>query len=171
MPFAIANNKTPIVSVGSVKLAVAQPNTTQRASLYGVEVSCQNGFSADPQLDIYVFNNPLAAKAFIESLGASLSEEQESFRLGTFLDWDETTPGRYIVTAQRAAFPENRCALEPLSIPGCSYSGDPNPFVTDTEGNKYPRADSGYLTIVAVFNTPANITDDYAFIRTKTIHG
>lgn len=171
MPFAISNIKTSVTAVGNVKLAVAQPTTTQRASLYGVEVSCQSGFSADPELDIYVFNNPLAAKDFIESYGQTLAEDQGSLKLGAYAYYDETTPGRYVITAQRAEFPAVPLKLAPLGIPGCAYMHDPNPFYTDTEKDVYPRVDSGFLTIVAVFNAAANLPDDYVFIRTRMIHG
>lgn len=170
MAFTITNIATKVTEAGGVKFAVAQPCTTQRASLYGVEATCQNGFASDPALDIYVFTNPLAAVAKIESLtGQTLDQEESEINLGNYPNYNEATPGHYLVTAQRAEYSANHLPDAPLGILGCEYGHDPNPFVTDTEVNPYPRLNSGFLTIVLIFNNPAVVTDEKVFVRTRVV--
>ena len=90
MAFTITNIATKVTEAGGVKFAVAQPCTTQRASLYGVEATCQNGFASDPALDIYVFTNPLAAVAKIESLtGQTLDHKTHTRKRVSVPDWQE----------------------------------------------------------------------------------
>lgn len=167
MAFTITNIATKVTEVGGVKIAIAQPDTTQRASLYGVEVSCQNGIASDPAMDVYVFNNPRAAVAKIEKLtGQTMTAEM---KVGNVPNYDETMPGRYLITAQRAEYKETHLPDAPLGIRGCEYQHDPLPFVTDTEIDPYPRVRSGFLTIVVVFNDPSAIQDEKVFIRTRVV--
>lgn len=168
-------------SASSSLFGIAQIKTTQYATLYGIEVSCQNGFSDDPLADIYVFNNPGAAKAFVESIAAEApaasEEESEASEETTddYFDWDSsmlqegsadydsTIPGMYIVTYGRPTFNTAFKNVPVLGISGCSYCDHPKPFFTNTEKGFAKR--QAYLTVVVVFNNADNITDKSILIR------
>lgn len=167
MPFITPTVYAGLVTAGSVKFAVAQPNTTQFALLYSVEVSCQNGFSADPEADIFVFSNPKAAEAFVKTLKSDFSWDSP---LRTIEDtaYNSNQPGRYLITAQRAAFPANYIAKTPIGIPGCAWAKNPQPFTTNTSANPYSGA--SYLTIVIVFRSPDAVSDSNINVRANIMY-
>ena len=145
----------------SVKFAIAHLGTTRSALLYGVEVSCQNGFEANPNADIYVFNNPKAAKAFVHDLNSDFDWAAHGFRTGCS-DMDTEIPGHYIVTYGRASYDSNFKKM-PLGITGCRYSDHPKPFTTNTDLG-FGKGKT-YLTVVVVFNQGDQVTDNNAIIR------
>ena len=145
----------------SIKFAIAHIGTTRSALLYGVEVSCQNGFEANPEADFYVFSNPKAAKMFVHELNADFDWEGHGYQIGG-APMDSTIPGHYIVTYGRATYDTNFKKM-PLGITGCRYSDHPKPFATNTEiGFGKNRT---YLTVVVVFNQGTQVTDEHAVIR------
>ena len=167
-------------SGSSALFGIAQIKTTQYATLYGIEVSCQNGFTSDPSANIYVFNNPAAAKAFVETIAVEApvsSEETESSEETTanYFDWDsstlqdgsaeydETIPGMYLVTYGHPVFDTHFDKVQVLGISGCAYCDHPKPFFTNTERGFAKR--QAYLTVVVVFNEADNITDNSVLIR------
>lgn len=142
----------------SSAVAVAQVNTTQQALLYGVEVTCKNGFRTgqtvnDPSLDIIVFTNPQAAKQYVEELGATWDDD---LRLSSEENFNDSYPQTYILTAQRAKCPEDY-VTGPIGISGSNYAEEPIPFVVNLENEYVNRS---YLTIVAVFNDVTAITSN-----------
>lgn len=185
MPFTITTTYTGVHAANTVgegndqktpKFAVAQIKTTRSALLYGIEVSCQSGFDSDPEADIYVFNNPRAAKNFVDGISSTFdwkkgyctndarvtdSDSLKGYNLGTAV-FDDAIPGAYVVTYGRAPFDSNFTGM-PLSIAGCRYSDHPKPFSTKTEPG-YGR-DSTYLTVVVVFNQGDQVEDDNTLIR------
>ena len=173
MPFAISSVPTGIQDVGSYKIAVAQPRATQQALLYGVEISCQSGFSEDPEADIYVFNNPKAAEDFITTLTSTeYSFEENKLKADKELNFYKKFPGQHLVTAQRGKFNDGieDASLAVVGIAGSHYCTDAIPYVTDIDPYGYPTARESYLTVVIVINNDQAVSDTDILVKTILMH-
>lgn len=165
MAFLIKDNLADI-QTGTQKYVIVQPDTTQFTALYGVEVSVKNGFETDPDIDIYVFNNPNAAIAFVrDRVDTGLDDAKvDNLRIRYDKNFvlNNVTPCQYLITAEKAHWREGCLRDTPAGIPGCTYEHDPKPFKTRISPFGFDNIP--FLTIVAVFNS--DLTDDQAFVRT-----
>lgn len=137
-------------------IAIAEVNTTQQASLYSVEVSCKNGFSTNPDLDILVFSNPNAAKDYVESLKFEWDPE---LRLSPEECYHSEHSDAYVITARKVPELPDDYITGPIGITANRYSEEPLPFIINLADEYINRS---YLTIVAVFNEPSAVVEEHS---------
>ena len=172
MPITTPTIRAKLFTANDKIFAVAQPQVTTISLLYGVEVSAPSGFSANPNLDIHVFNNPKAALAFVNSLDSSFDADKwiENNFLLPDVEYMEDTMGLYYVTAQRAEWHDTtELSKVPLGISGCTYCDDPKPFIADVMPKFNLPNFGAFLTVVAVINNSSAIDVEDQTVLIKTI--